>query len=79
MIISGSDKLPVISGKECMKALAKIDFYIRRRKSSHVVMRMDNPFAQVTVPDHKNIDRGTLRAIIRGAGLAVEEFNRLLD
>jgi predicted RNA binding protein YcfA (HicA-like mRNA interferase family) len=36
------------------------------------------PFAQVVVPDHKEIDRGTLRAIIRQAGLSVAEFLKLL-
>ena len=77
--ITGGEKLPIISGKKCMKALTKAGFYIRRRKSTHVVMRRDNPFAQVIVPDHKTIDRGTLRAIIRDAGLTVEEFNKLLE
>jgi predicted RNA binding protein YcfA (HicA-like mRNA interferase family) len=40
-------------------------------------MRRDEPFAQVVVPDHDELDRGTLRAIIRQAGLNVEEFLRL--
>jgi predicted RNA binding protein YcfA (HicA-like mRNA interferase family) len=37
-------------------------------------MRRDDPFAQVVVPDHKELDRGTLRAILRGAGVSAEEF-----
>lgn len=41
-------------------------------------MRRDDPFGQVVVPDHKELDRGTLRAIIRAAGLGVEEFKKLL-
>lgn len=45
---------------------------------SHVILRRDQPFAQVSVPDHDELDRGTLRAIIREAGLAVEEFSALL-
>lgn len=40
-------------------------------------MRRDDPFAQLVVPDHKELDRGTLRAIIRQAGLSVDEFNQL--
>ena len=43
-----------------------------------MVLRRDQPFAQVVVPDHKELDRGTLRAILRGAGIAVEEFVGLL-
>jgi predicted RNA binding protein YcfA (HicA-like mRNA interferase family) len=71
-------KLPLISGKECISALEKAGFYVKRRESSHVILRRDNPFAQVVVTDHKEIDRGTLRAIIRQAGLSVSEFVKLL-
>ena len=70
--------LPQISGRECVKALEQIGFYLKRRQGSHMVLRRDDPFAQVVVPDHKELDRGTLRAIIRQAGLSVDEFARLL-
>jgi predicted RNA binding protein YcfA (HicA-like mRNA interferase family) len=70
--------LPRISGRDCVKALEKIGFYFKRQESSHIVLRRDDPFCQVVVPDHKELDRGTLRAIIRAAGLGVEEFNKLL-
>jgi len=61
-----------------MRALERAGFYRRRQQGSHVVMRRDEPFAQVVVPDHDELDRGTLRAILRHAGLSVEEFLRLL-
>jgi predicted RNA binding protein YcfA (HicA-like mRNA interferase family) len=70
--------LPRISGSECVKALSKIGFYIRRQEGSHLILRRDDPLAQLVVPDHKELDRGTLRAIIRQAGLGVDEFTRLL-
>lgn len=71
-------RLPRISGRACVAALAKADFYVKRQESSHIVLRRDDPFGQLVVPDHKELDRGTLRAIIRMAGLGVEEFLRLL-
>ena len=71
-------KLPNISGKECIKALKKIGFYQKRRESSHVIMRRDKPFAQVVVPDHSVLAKGTLRSIIRDIELSVEEFVSLL-
>ncbi len=43
-----------------------------------MIVRRTEPFAQLVVPDHKEIDRGTLRAILRQAGIAVEEFIELL-
>lgn len=70
--------LPRVSGRESAKALAKKGFYLKRQHGSHMILRRDSPFAQLVVPDHKELDRGTLRAIIRQAGLSVEEFAALL-
>lgn len=71
-------KLPSISGLDCIKALQKIGFYQKRRESSHIILRRNDPFTQVVVPDHTVLAKGTLRAIIRDADLTVEEFINLL-
>jgi predicted RNA binding protein YcfA (HicA-like mRNA interferase family) len=71
-------KLPVVSGAECVKALGKIGFELYRQRGSHFVLVRKSPRAQTTIPNHKELDRGTLRAIIRQASLTVEEFVSLL-
>lgn len=71
-------KLPDISGRACIQALERAGFVVRRQEGSHVILRRAQPFSQLVVPDHKELDRGTLRAIIRQADLTVEEFLRLL-
>jgi len=71
-------RLPRISGRECVRALEKAGFFIRRQEGSHIILRRGEPFAQVVVPDHKELDRGTLRAIIRQSGLTVEGFVALV-
>ena len=72
-------KLPRgLPSSKVVRALQKADFYIKRRKGSHIVLRRDNPFAQVVVPDHKSIDTGTLASVLDGAGLTVEDFIKLL-
>ncbi len=71
-------QLPRISGRECVKALEKAGFYFKRQQSSHIILRRDTPFTQVVVPDHKELDRGTLHAILRQTGLSVDEFVELL-
>ncbi len=71
-------RLPRISGRECVKALEKAGFILRRQEGSHMILRRNDPFAQVVVPDHKELDRGTLRAIIRQVNLTTEEFTSLL-
>jgi predicted RNA binding protein YcfA (HicA-like mRNA interferase family) len=70
--------LPRISGRECVKALAKLGFVLKRQHGSHMILRRDNPFSQLVIPDHDELDRGTLRAIIRQANIGVEEFSKLL-
>ena len=65
-------KLPCVSGSECVKALGKAGFYYKRQEGSHLILRRDLPFAQVVVPNHRELDRGTLRAIIRQADLSVD-------
>ena len=72
-------KLPGVSGRECARALGKVGFYLKRQEGSHMILRRDSPFSQVVVPDHRELDRGTLRAIIRQAGLAVDAFTKLLQ
>lgn len=72
-------KLPVISGAECVKALEKIGFTIRRQKSSHIIMRRDNPYTLIVVPAHKTLKAGTLRKIICDIGLTVDEFIDIMD
>jgi predicted RNA binding protein YcfA (HicA-like mRNA interferase family) len=71
-------KLPIISGQECIKALKKDSFYVLRQRGSHLILRRDEPFAEVVVPNHQELDKGTLRAIIRQVGLSVDEFIDLL-
>jgi predicted RNA binding protein YcfA (HicA-like mRNA interferase family) len=70
--------LPRVSGGECVTALSKKGFQFKRQNGSHIILRREEPFAQVVVPDHKELDRGTLRSILRQAGLTIEEFITLL-
>jgi len=58
--------------------LKKVGFFLKRQTGSHIIYEAGDPFSQLVVPDHKVLDRGTLRAIIRQAGLSVDEFAKLL-
>ena len=71
-------KLPVVSGADRVKALEKAGFTVYRQRGSHITIVRKSPPSQTTIPNHKELDRGTLRAIIRQAGLTVEEFVALL-
>ena len=72
-------KLPRLSGKEVIKALSKAGFEIVRQKGSHVIMKKKTSEGEIAtvVPNHKEVDRGTLLEIIRQAKLTRDEFMNL--
>ncbi len=68
-------RLPRMSGRDTVKLLAKIGYLKDRQTGSHIVLRQQNyPHRRVVIPDHREIAKGTLRAIIHQVGLTVEEF-----
>jgi predicted RNA binding protein YcfA (HicA-like mRNA interferase family) len=72
-------RLPVVSGREAVRALERIGYHIDRHRGSHIVLRQGHePHRRLTIPDHKELRPGTLRAIVRQAGLTVDEFVHLL-
>ena len=71
-------KLPQVSGPDLVSALQKLGFTVRRQHGSHIIMRRDQPFAQTVVPNHRQIDRGTLRAFLRQTEITAEELTNLL-
>lgn len=72
-------KLPIISGMEAVKALSKIGYEADHQTGSHIILRQNKyPHRRLTVPNHKEIAKGTLRGLIKQAGLTLEEFIELL-
>jgi len=71
-------RLPVVSGRELVRALERIGFALDRQKGSHLVLYRADPPTTVSVPDHRELDRGTLRALLRHAGLSPNELRALL-
>jgi predicted RNA binding protein YcfA (HicA-like mRNA interferase family) len=72
-----TDKLPILSGKDVIRALGKLGYAVNDQKGSHIHLR--HPVRRpLTVPNHPEIARGTLRIIIRNADLTVDKFLELL-
>lgn len=67
-------KLPQFSGRDVVKILQHFGWVIARQRGSHIVLVKDGHNATLSVPDHKTVAQGTLRGLIRSAGLSVEEF-----
>ena len=71
--------LPIVSGRKVIKALTKAGFQVAGRKGSHVKLkkRVDDKVLIVIVPDHEELARGTLKAILRQANMTRENFLKL--
>jgi len=70
-------RLPVCSGQDAIRAFEKLGYRVDHQTGSHIILRHPQ-MRRLTVPNHKELARGTLRALIREAGLTKEEFSRLL-
>ncbi|MCE2515275.1 MAG: type II toxin-antitoxin system HicA family toxin [Acidobacteria bacterium] len=71
-------RLPVISGDEFVSALSRVGFSLDRIEGSHMIL-MGPTGRRLSVPKHRELGRGLLRALIRDAGLTREEFVKLRD
>jgi predicted RNA binding protein YcfA (HicA-like mRNA interferase family) len=71
-------KLANISGKEAAKAFQKAGWQPAGQLGSHLVLIKSGVKANLSIPQHKELSIGTLRALIRAAGTTVEEFLELL-
>jgi predicted RNA binding protein YcfA (HicA-like mRNA interferase family) len=71
-------RLGNISGKEAVKAFGKTGWQVLGQVGSHVVLTKAGVRANLSVPQHKELSTGTLRALIRAAGMTVEDFIELL-
>ena len=72
-------KLPVLSGIKVVKILAQIGYEVDHQTGSHMILRHNKePHRRLTVPNHDEIAKGTLLAIIKQSGLTREEFIELI-
>mgnify|MGYP001376876347 CR=1 FL=1 len=66
--------LPIVSGREAVAVFGRLGWTVARQRASHIILVKPGHIATLSVPDHKEIARGTLRSLIRAAALTVDEF-----
>ncbi len=71
-------RLPVLSGPQAVRAFERAGWRQDRQRGSHVVLIKPGHIASLSIPQHSELAPGTLRALIRGAGITVDDFNDLL-
>ena len=71
-------RLPLISGAEAVKVFGRAGWRPDRQRGSHVILLKQGQIASLSVPQHAQLAPGTLRSLIRAAGMSVLEFSSLL-
>ena len=71
-------KLPIISGRKAVKIFKKLGYEVIHQRGSHIKLRNWNTGNTLIIPDHKELDRGTLKGIIKDAEIEIETFLKLL-
>lgn len=71
-------KLPVVSGRQLVHVLEQVGFVFDRQRGSHMILFRASPPTTLSVPDHRELDRGTLRSILRQAGVLPAKLIELL-
>jgi predicted RNA binding protein YcfA (HicA-like mRNA interferase family) len=69
-----ASSIPVLSGREVVRAFESLGWQVARRRASHIVLVKQGEIATLSVLDHKEVARGTLRSLVRTANLAMQEF-----
>ena len=67
-------KVPLLSGREVVKVFRRLGWDVARQRGSHIILVKEGHIATLSVPDHHEVARGTLRSLIARAGLSIEEF-----
>ncbi len=71
-------RLPVCSGRDAVAAFGRMGYVVDHQTSSHIILRHPTQ-RRLTVPDHREVAKGTLRSLIREAGITKERFVELLN
>jgi len=66
--------VPLLRPREVVRAFERLGWSVARQRGSHIVMTKPGHIATLSIPDHPEVARGTLRFLISKAGLSVDEF-----
>ena len=74
-----TEKLPLLSGRKIAQAFVRLGWEVARQRGSHIILVKPGHIASLSVPDHKEVARGTLRALLRSADVDLADFLRAAE
>ena len=66
--------LPVLKGRDVVRVFESLGWFVARQSGSHIIMVKEGEIVTLSIPDHREVAKGTLRSLIRAAGLTIAEF-----
>jgi predicted RNA binding protein YcfA (HicA-like mRNA interferase family) len=66
--------LPSVGRRKVVRAFERLGWQVARQRGSHIILVKEGEMATLSVPDHKEVAKGTLRSLIRAAGITVDQF-----
>ncbi len=67
-------KIPLLSGRKVVKVFRNLGWEVARQRGSHIILVKEGHITTLSVPDHREVAKGTLRSLIARADLTIEEF-----
>jgi len=67
-------KVPLLKPKEVIRVFKKFGWVVARSSGSHIILTKEGNISTLSIPNHPEIARGTLRALINKSDLTVEDF-----
>ena len=69
-----TEQPPLLSGRRVAQAFVRLGWQVARQRGSHIILVKAGHIASLSVPDHREVARGTLRSLLRSAGVELKEF-----
>ncbi|HEY3319409.1 MAG TPA: type II toxin-antitoxin system HicA family toxin [Planctomycetota bacterium] len=66
--------VPLLSGREVVKVFGRFGWSVARQRGSHIILTKPGEIVTLSVPEHREVARGTLRSLVRSAGMTMEQF-----
>jgi predicted RNA binding protein YcfA (HicA-like mRNA interferase family) len=71
--------VPVLRPREVVRTFGKLGWEVSRQRGSHIIMTKKGHIATLSIPNHPEVARGTLRSLITRAGITVEDFLKAME
>jgi predicted RNA binding protein YcfA (HicA-like mRNA interferase family) len=71
--------VPLLRPRDVVRTFTKLGWEVARQRGSHIILTRRGHIATLSVPNHPQVARGTLRSLIARAGITVAEFLQALE